>query len=235
MWVYEKKLQFPVNIKHPDPSFAKVIISQIGGPDGELSASMRYMSQRYAMPLPQLRAMLTDIATEELAHLEMVSAMIYQLTQNLSMEEIKASGFDVYFVDHTTGVYPQAASGTPHIAAYYQSKGDPIADLMEDMGAEQKARVTYDNLIRLTNDEDILKPLRFLREREIVHFQRFGEALTILQKHLNANNYYQYNPSFDMQKEYHHWGDSEQTEEYPTQEDDRYTACMRAISITNQS
>lgn len=197
MWLYEKRLQFPVNIRKPDPAFAKVIISQVGGPDGELSASMRYMSQRYAMPYPQLKAMLTDIATEELAHLEMVSAMIYQLTRNLSMKEIKENGFDVYFVDHTTGVYPQAAAGVPHTAAFYQSKGDPIADLMEDMAAEQKARVTYDNLIRMTNDEDLLKPLRFLREREIVHFQRFGEALDILVQHLNDDNYYAFNPSFD--------------------------------------
>lgn len=159
----------------------------------------------------------------------MVSAMIYQLTQNLSMEEIQDSGFDVYFVDHTTGIYPQAASGTPHIAAYYQSKGDPIADLMEDMGAEQKARVTYDNLIRLTTDEDILKPLRFLREREIVHFQRFGEALTILQKHLNAQNYYQYNPSFDKgckantSPSIQIDADSEPAEE-------RYQNCLQAIA-----
>lgn len=229
MWVYEKKLQFPVNIKHPDPAFAKVIISQVGGPDGELSASMRYMSQRYTMPLPQLRAMLTDIATEELAHLEMVSAMIYQLTQNLSMEEIQASGFDVYFVDHTTGIYPQAASGTPHIAAYYQSKGDPIADLMEDMGAEQKARVTYDNLIRMTSDEDILKPLRFLREREIVHFQRFGEALTILQKHLNAQNYYQYNPSFDKGCKAN-TSPSIQIDADSEPEEERYQSCLQAIA-----
>lgn len=197
MWLYEKKLQFPVAIQTPDPAFAKVMITQLGGPDGELSASLRYMSQRYVMPYPQLKAMLTEIATEELSHVEMVSAMVYQLTKNLTMDEIKQSGFDVYFVDHTTGIYPQAAAGIPHRAEFYQSKGDPIADLMEDMAAEQKARVVYENLLRLATDEDVKKPLRFLRQREIVHFQRFGEALSILQQHLDANNYYAFNPSFD--------------------------------------
>ncbi len=197
MWLYEKKLQFPVAIQTPDPAFAKVMITQLGGPDGELSASLRYMSQRYVMPYPQLKAMLTEIATEELSHVEIVSAMVYQLTKNLTMDQIKQSGFDVYFVDHTTGIYPQAAAGIPHRAEFYQSKGDPIADLMEDLAAEQKARVVYENLLRLATDEDVKKPLRFLRQREIVHFQRFGEALTILQQHLDANNYYAFNPSFD--------------------------------------
>lgn len=200
MWQYEKRLQFPVTIRRSDPAFAKVLITQLGGPDGELSASLRYMSQRYTMPYPQLKAMLTDIATEELAHVEIISAMVYQLTKNLNEAEIKASGFDVYFVDHTTGIYPQAAAGIPHRAEYYQSKGDPIADLMEDMAAEQKARVVYDNLLRLATDEEVKKPLRFLRQREIVHFQRFGEALTILQKHLDSQNYYAFNPSFDEQQ-----------------------------------
>lgn len=177
MWSYEKKLQYPVKIKCPNPAAAKVIITQLGGPDGELAASMRYLNQRYAMPYKQGKAILNDIGTEELAHMEMISAMVYQLTRNLSMEEIKKSGFDTYFVDHTTGVYPQAASGMPFTATYFQSKGDPITDLTEDMAAEQKARTTYDNLIRLMDDPDVLNPLRFLREREIVHFQRFGEAL----------------------------------------------------------
>lgn len=186
-----------MNIKNPDPSFAKIVISQVGGPDGELSASMRYLNQRYAMPYDRVRAMLTDIGTEELAHLEMVAAIVYQLTRNLSMEEIKASGFDVYYVDHTTGVWPQAASGAPFTSSYFQSKGDPIADLVEDMAAEQKARVTYDNLLRATNDPDIIQPLTFLREREIVHFQRFGEALDYVQSQLDSCNYYQYNPAFD--------------------------------------
>lgn len=197
MWTYEKKLQFPVNITNPDPAFAKIVISQIGGPDGELSASMRYLNQRYSMPFNRVRAMLTDIGTEELAHLEMVSAIVYQLTRNLSMEEIKANGFDVYYVDHTTGIWPQAASGAAFTANYFQSKGDPIADLVEDLAAEQKARVTYDNLLRAASDPDVIKPLTFLREREIVHFQRFGEALAYVQSQLDSNNYYAYNPAFD--------------------------------------
>lgn len=139
MWVYEKKLQFPVQIEHPDPSFAKIVIMQIGGPDGELSASMRYLNQRYAMPYDRVKAMLTDIGTEELAHLEMVSAIVYQLTRNLSVDEIKKAGFDAYYVDHTTGIWPQAASGAPFTSTYFQSKGDPITDLMEDMAADGAA------------------------------------------------------------------------------------------------
>lgn len=176
MWQYEKKLQFPVNIKNPDPKAAKILITQFGGPDGELAASMRYLSQRYSMPYPELKALLTDIGTEELAHMEMISAMVQQLTRKLTPEEIKASGFDTYFVDHTAGVYPIAASGVPFTAAYFAVKGDVITDLHEDMGAEQKARTTYDNLLRLIDDPDIREPLKFLREREIVHYQRFGEA-----------------------------------------------------------
>lgn len=197
MWSYEKKLQYPVKIKCPNPAAAKVIITQLGGPDGELAASMRYLNQRYAMPYKQGKAILNDIGTEELAHMEMISAMVYQLTRNLSMEEIKKSGFDTYFVDHTTGVYPQAASGMPFTATYFQSKGDPITDLTEDMAAEQKARTTYDNLIRLMDDPDVLNPLRFLREREIVHFQRFGDALRVVQDNLDSKNFYAFNPAFD--------------------------------------
>lgn len=200
MFIYEKKLQFPVSISNPDPKLAKAIITQIGGPDGELSASMRYLNQRYAMPVKEVRALLTDIGTEELSHLEIVSAIIYQLTRNLSIEEIKDSGFDTYFVDHTTGIYPQAASGAPFTAAYFQSKGDPITDLMEDMAAEQKARTTYDNILRLTDDPDVLKPIEFLRAREIVHFQRFGEALTLVRRCLDKQNYYRANPAFDCPK-----------------------------------
>ncbi len=176
MWQYNKKLQYPVNIKNPNPKFAKIIISQYGGPDGELGASMRYLSQRYSMPYPELKALLTDVATEELAHMEMVSAMVQQLTRKLTPEEIKESGFDTYFVDHTAGVYPVAASGVPWTAAYIGVKGDVITDLHEDLGAEQKARTTYDNLLRLIDDPDIRDPLKFLRQREIVHYQRFGEA-----------------------------------------------------------
>ncbi len=173
------------------------IFLPFGGPDGELAASMRYLNQRYAMPYKQGKAILNDIGTEELAHMEMISAMVYQLTRNLSMEEIKKSGFDTYFVDHTTGVYPQAASGMPFTATYFQSKGDPITDLTEDMAAEQKARTTYDNLIRLMDDPDVLNPLRFLREREIVHFQRFGDALRVVQDNLDSKNFYAFNPAFD--------------------------------------
>ncbi len=197
MWAYEKKLQYPVNIKNPNPKLAKVIISQLGGPDGELAASLRYLNQRYAAPYAEVKGLLTDIGTEELAHMEMISAILYQLTRNLTPEQIKASGFDTYFVDHTTGVYPIAASGTPFTATYFQSKGDIITDLVEDLAAEQKARTTYDNILRLTDDPDVRDPIKFLRQREIVHFQRFGEGLRIAQDNLNAKNFYAFNPSFD--------------------------------------
>lgn len=184
MWQYQKKLQYPVNIKNPNPKLAKIIISQYGGPDGELGASMRYLTQRYGMPYNEVKGILTDVGTEELAHMEMVSAMVYQLTRNLTPEQIKASGFDTYFVDHTAAVYPIAASGLPWRAEYIQAKGDIIADLHEDLAAEQKARVTYDNLIRLIDDPDILDPLKFLRQREIVHYQRFGDT-----KPTNSNRF----------------------------------------------
>lgn len=197
MWQYKKTLQYPVKIATPNPKIAQLIISQYGGPDGELGASMRYLSQRFAMPYPELKALLTDIGTEELAHLEMVSAMVYQLTRNLTQKQIEDSGFATYFVDHTTGVYPQAASGLPWRAEYIGSKGDVLTDLHEDLAAEQKARTTYDNLIRLIDDPDVLDPLRFLREREIVHYQRFGEGLRIATEKLNSKNYYACNPSFD--------------------------------------
>ena len=176
MWIYDKKLQFPVKIKNPDPKAAQVIISQLGGPDGELAASMRYLNQRYAMPYGEVVGILTDVGTEELAHLEMISAILYQLTRNLTPEQIKASGFDKYCVDHTTGIYPQSAGGVPFSATYFQSKGDVITDLVEDLAAEQKARTTYDNILRLVDDPDVREPIKFLREREVVHFQRFGEA-----------------------------------------------------------
>ncbi len=194
---YENKLQYPVNIKNNNPKLAQAIISQLGGPDGELAASLRYLNQRYAAPHAQVKGVLTDIGTEELAHLEMISAILYQLTRNLTMEQIKESGFDTYFVDHTTGIYPIAASGAPFTASYFQSKGDPITDLVEDLAAEQKARTTYDNILRLTDDPDVRDPIKFLREREIVHFQRFGEALRITQDNLNSKNFYAFNPSFD--------------------------------------
>ena len=197
MWQYEKKLQYPVKIKNPNPKIAQIVISQFGGPDGELGASMRYLSQRYSMPYDELRAILTDVGTEELAHMEMVSAIVYQLTRNLSPEDIKRSGFDKYFVDHTTAVYPIAASGLPWRAEYIGVKGDVIADLHEDLGAEQKARVTYDNLLRLIDDPDVREPLKFLRQREIVHYQRFGEGLRLATDRLNSKNFYACNPSFD--------------------------------------
>lgn len=176
MWNYEKRLQYPVKITQTNPKLAKIIISQFGGPDGELAASMRYLSQRYTMPYKEVTGILTDIGTEELAHMEMICAIIYQLTKNLSPEEIERSGFAPYYVDHTLALWPQAASGAPWTATYFQSKGDPITDLHEDLAAEQKARTTYDNILRLIKDPEICDPIRFLREREIVHYQRFGEA-----------------------------------------------------------
>ena len=197
MFQYEKQLEYPVKIKNTNPALAKFIITQYGGPDGELGASLRYLSQRFSMPYPELKAILTDIGTEELGHLEMIGAIVYQLTRNLSEEEIKKSGFEDYFVDHTTGIYPQAASGTPFTAAYLQSKGDTITDLFEDMAAEQKARTTYDNILRMVDDPDVAEPIKFLRQREIVHFQRFGEGLRLVQDRLNSKNFYAINPSFD--------------------------------------
>ncbi|MBQ8095373.1 MAG: manganese catalase family protein [Clostridia bacterium] len=197
MWVYEKKLQYPVNIKKPDPRMAQIICAQIGGPDGELTAAMRYLNQRYAMPTDKIKGLLTDIGTEELAHLEMVSAIVFQLTRDLSEEDLKKYGFDKYFVDHTTGIYPASASGVPFTAAYFQSKGDAFADLTEDLAAEQKARATYDNILRLADDPDVIDPIRYLRQREVVHFQRFGEAMRMVQDKMNAKNFYACNPSFD--------------------------------------
>lgn len=198
MWTYEKRLQYPVNIKNPNPAIAKFIISQVGEPDGELAASQRYISQRYSMPYGEAVAALTDIGTEELAHLEMVSAMIHQLTKNMTIEQIKDAGFESYFVDHTAGVYPQAAAGFPFDALSFASKGDAITDLMEDMAAEQKARTTYDNILRMVDDPDVIEPIRYLREREVVHFQRFGETLRNVQDKLNSSNFYAMNPEFDM-------------------------------------
>ncbi len=149
------------------------------------------------MPYPELKGILTDIGTEELGHLEMIGTIVHQLTRNLTVDQIKEAGFDTYFVDRTVGIYPQAASGTPWSAATMAVKGDPITDLMEDMGAEQKARTTYDNILRLSDDPDVNNVIRFLREREVVHFQRFGEALRILTDKLNQKNFYAINPAFD--------------------------------------
>lgn len=199
MWNYEKRLQYPINIKNCNPTLAAMIISQYGGPDGELGASMRYLSQRYSMPYREVAGLLTDIGTEELGHLEMVSTMVHQLTRNLTMEQIKGTPFEAYYVDHTVGVWPQAAGGVPFCAIEFQSKGDAITDIAEDMAAEQKARSTYDNLLRLCRDDpDVYEPLKFLREREVVHFQRFGEAMSIIQSKLDSKNFYAYNPEFNI-------------------------------------
>lgn len=197
MWDYSKKLQYPVKIARPDPSMAKIIITQLGGPDGELGASLRYLSQRYAMPVKEVKGILTDIGTEELGHMEMISAIVHQLTRNLTPEQIKQSGFSSYFVDHTTGIYPVDASGVPFSAATIQSTGDPIADLNEDLAAEQKARLTYDNILRLADDPDVRDAIKFLREREIVHYQRFGESLRRVIDKLDSKNFYATNPAFD--------------------------------------
>ena len=198
MFVYEKKLQYPVKIARTNPRLASIIISQYGGPDGELGASLRYLSQRYSMPFAELKGLLTDIGTEELGHLEMVGTIVHQLTRNLTEKQQRDSGFAPYFVDHTAGVYPQFASGTPWTAATMQVKGDPITDLTEDLAAEQKARTTYDNILRLSDDPDVNDVIKFLRAREVVHFQRFGEALEKLRERLNEKNIYYMNPAIDM-------------------------------------
>lgn len=181
MWAYEKFLQYPVKIKNPNPEMAKIIITQYGGPDGELAASLRYLSQRFTMITGEAIATLNDIGTEELAHLEMVGSMVHQLMKGASIEEIEKAGMGPYYSDHGRGIYPTSASGSPFTAAYIQSKGDPIVDLTEDLAAEQKARATYEYLINQADDPDVIEPLKFLREREIVHYQRFGEALRIVQ------------------------------------------------------
>lgn len=200
MFSYEKKLQYPVRIKNPNPKLAKIIITQYGGPDGELGASLRYLSQRYSMPYAAVKGALTDIGTEELGHLEMIGSIVYQLTRGLSPDEIMKQGFDTYFVDHTTGVYPQAASGTPFSAGSLQVKGDPIVDLHEDLAAEMKAKTTYDNILRFSDDPDVSDAIKFLRAREIVHYQRFGECLRHVQDQLNSKNFFAFNPAYDTNK-----------------------------------
>ena len=197
MFVYEKKLQYPVNIKNTNPALAKFIISQYGGPDGELGASLRYLSQRYTMPYQELKGLLTDIGTEELGHLEMIGAIVHQLTRSMTPEEIRKAGYDSCFVDHTAGIYPTAASGFPWSAASMAVKGDVIADMNENMAAEQKARVTYDNILRLSDDADVNDVIRYLREREIVHYQRFGEGLRLAMDKMDQKNIYAVNPAFD--------------------------------------
>ena len=200
MWIYEKKLQYPVKIKNPNPRLAGIIISQLGGPDGEMGAATRYLNQRYTMPSGEAIGMLTDIGSEELGHCEMIAAILYQLTKNLTPDEIKAGGFDKYFVDHTLGIYPSSAAGVPFDAKYVASKGDAIADLVEDLAAEQKARVTYDNFLRLSDDPDVNDVIRFLRQREVVLFQRFGDVLRKTQEGLDQKNYYAFNPEYRAKK-----------------------------------
>ena len=191
MWTYNKVLQYPINIKQKDPRLAKFIISQYGGPDGELAASLRYLSQRFGMPDQKAKAILNDIGTEELAHLEMVGTIVHQLTKDATIEEIEANGLRADYTDHGVDVYPQSAGGVPFTAAYIAAKGDPIANLQEDLAAEQKARATYEKIIDLCRDNpDVLDPLKFLRQREIVHFQRFGEALRGVQDKLAEKKCY---------------------------------------------
>jgi len=190
MWVYEKKLQYPVKIKTPNPRMAKYVITQYGGPDGELGAALRYLSQRFSMPTNEAKAILNDIGTEEMAHLEIIGSIVHQLTKGVPAHVLEKEGLGAYYSDHDHAVYPVSAAGVPFTAAYIQSKGDPIADLYEDLAAEQKARATYENLLNLCDDPDVIDPLRFLREREVVHFQRFGEALRIVEDKLGENKFY---------------------------------------------
>ena len=196
----EKRLEYPIHIKETNPRLAKAIITQYGGPDGELGASMRYLSQRYTMPYKECMALLTDIGTEELGHLEMVGTIVYQLTRNLTPQQIKEAGFDSYFIDHTTGVYPADANGVPFSAGSFAVTGDAITDLHENMAAEQKARTTYDNILRFCDDPDVRDPIRFLREREVVHYQRFGEGLRLTTDKLDSKNFYAFNPEFDRKR-----------------------------------
>ncbi|MCL2202850.1 MAG: manganese catalase family protein [Defluviitaleaceae bacterium] len=183
MWAYEKKLQYPIRIKKTDPALAKIIIAQYGGPDGELGASLRYLSQRFTMVTPQAIATLNDIGTEELAHLEIVGSICHQLTANATPQQMRDAGMDVDYVNHGLGIHP-SFGGAAWTAAYIQSKGDPITDLYENMAAEQKARSTYEYLLDLIDDPDVADPIKFLREREVVHMQRFGEALNYVRDYL---------------------------------------------------
>ncbi|MDD2202861.1 MAG: manganese catalase family protein [Bacilli bacterium] len=173
MWKYEKKLEYPVNIRNKDLKMAKYLITQYGGSNGELAAALRYLNQRYTMPNEKGKAVLTEIATEELAHVEMISAMAYQLMKGATPEELKEAGIGSHYAEHGNAIYPTDANGVPFTVAYFATTGDPIADIVEDMAAEQKARAVYENLINLTNDPDVIAPLSFLRQREIIHFERF--------------------------------------------------------------
>lgn len=175
MWKYVKTLEYPVNIKKKDLRMAKYLVTQYGGANGELAAAWRYLNQRYTMPDDKGKALLTDIGTEELAHVEIISTMIYQLMKDATIDELREAGMDTHYAEHGKGLYPTDANGVPFTVAYFATTGDPVADLSEDMAAEQKARAVYENLINLTNDEDVIDVLLFLRQREIIHFNRFKE------------------------------------------------------------
>ena len=175
MWKYVKTLEYPVNIKKKDLRMAKYLVTQYGGANGELGAAWRYLNQRYTMPDDKGKALLTDIGTEELAHVEIISTMIYQLMKDATLDELRGAGLDAHYAEHGKGLFPTDANGIPFTAAYFATTGDPVADLSEDMAAEQKARAVYENLINLTNDQDVIDVLLFLRQREIIHFNRFKE------------------------------------------------------------
>ena len=197
MWTYERRLEYPLRLMKPDARAARVILSQYGGPNGELGASLRYLSQRFSMPDRRVAGLLTDIGTEELAHMEMICTMVHQLTRGLTPEQLQTQGFAPFFTDHTLGAFPSSAGGVPFNADSLGIVGDPLADLSEDMAAEQKARVTYDNILHLVDDPDVKDAIRFLREREIVHYQRFGEALELVKEGLDSRNFYAINPAYD--------------------------------------
>lgn len=188
MWIYEKALEHPVKVSRPDVAFAKLVVTQYGGPDGELGASLRYLNQRYSMPTDRAKALLTDIGTEELAHMEMIAALVYKLTEGASPRDYEAAGWGGQYVQHNHGLFWTDANGVPWSAKYIACLGDPIADLTEDMAAEQKARVTYEHLIELTDDPCVKDMLRFLWQREVIHFQRFGEMLNTIQEHMGKKN-----------------------------------------------
>ena len=197
MWIYERQLQYPVKIKNPNPLYAKIVAAQLGGPHGELGAAMRYLNQRYSTKNRKVVGILTDICTEELGQMEMISALMHQLTRTMSQEEIIKAGFEGYFINHTAGVYPADTSGVPFDTKYIASNGDALADIHEDLAAEQKARLAYDNILRLVDDPDVCDVIKFLRERELVHYQRFGDALRLTQDDLDSQNFYGWNPDFD--------------------------------------
>ena len=188
MWIYQKKLEYPVRVGQRDLRMAKFLFSQFGGPDGELTAAVRYLTQRYTMPTGMTKAVLTDIGTEELAHWEMISTMIYQLVDDATVEELEAAGLGAHYAEFGRSLQLHGASGQPFTSAYYVANADPIADLTDDMAAEQRARATYDHLLALTDDPDLADGLRFLREREVVQFQRFGEALDSVQAYLDEKH-----------------------------------------------